>query len=340
MESGGSKRTMQTLVILTLLGLLAPAGYAQQATPPAKKPVRATPPAAKTGAPTPAKVTPPAPGEKVVIRVGPDQVTEADFNFVVEGLAPELKQTIAAQGRRPVGEQYAMMLLLAQRATSRKIESAPDFLRRMRLQRIQWLAEAEAQYMESQIEVSPEEINQFYLGNPRQFEEVQLRDIIVRKKPAGAAQDAPGLSAEQARARAASIRQAVAAGKNLNEVAQENAGSNEVFVGTQARAFRRGQLPPQMENGVFQIQSGELTEPLETGDAVVVLQKVGSRTLELKDVSEEIKSLIRRQRVQTSLADLRQKATVWMDEEFFSAPAGTSGTPGAGTPPPAPPVQR
>lgn len=340
MKSGGLKRTKLAVVLLSLLGLLAQAGYAQQATPPAKKPARATPPATKAGAPATAKPTPPPPGEKVVLRIGQDQVTDADFIFVVEGLAPDLKQTIAAQGRRPVGEQYALMLLLSQRAVERQVESSPDFNRRMKLQRIQWLAEAEATYMEGQVQVSPEEINQFYLGNSQQFEEVQVRDLVVRKKPAGGPQDAPGLSSEQARSLAASLRQAVAGGKDMKQAAQENAGSGNVFVGTDPRAFRRGQLPAQMEQAVISILNGELTQPVETEDAVVVFQRVGSRTLELKDVSGEIRSIIRRQRMQTSLADLRQKANVWMDEEFFSATPRGAGTPGATPPPGAPPVQR
>jgi len=328
MQSGTWSGTKQTLIFLLLTGLLAPAGYAQK---------RAQPKPAAGSAAT--KQTPPPPGEKVVLRVGTDQVTEADFNYLVENLGPQFKQAIATQGRRPIGEQYAMMLLLAQQAVSHKFDSSPEFRRKMAMQRIQWLAEAEVKQLESQVKLAPEEVSQYYSAHPSEFEEAQVQQIVVRKKTEGTAPGTPGLSPQEAKTRAESIRAALTAGKDIKAVAQEFQNANEVLVGTEPRTLRRGQLPAEMDRALFQVKDGELTEPLDAGQAVIVFRMVGRRSPELKEVTQEVENILRQQRVQAMLADMRQKASIWMDEAFFATPPGSPPVPAAGTPADNPPPQ-
>jgi parvulin-like peptidyl-prolyl isomerase len=319
------KRTVLTFL---LMGLMMSAGQAQQADP-AAQPAGAT-----------AKPSAPSASEKVILKVGADQVTEADFDFVVGGLSPQIQQALASEGRRPIGEQYALMLLLSQQAVAHQLDSSADFRRRLALQRVQWLAEAEVVRIESQLKITPEEISAYYSANAASFDEAQIRQVVVRKKPGGASPGTSGLSPQDAKARAEAIHAAVAGGKDFKTVAEEFQKPDEVFVSTEPRAIRRGQLPSELDTAVFQLKDGELSHPLENEQAFVLVQKVGTRRLEIKDVSQEIEGLLRRQRVQASLGDLRSKASVWMDEEFFAAPAQPASPPAQGPPAGPPPTQQ
>jgi parvulin-like peptidyl-prolyl isomerase len=301
-----------TILALLLGGLVAFNGLAQQTAPADKAAAPAAVPAADKES------------GKVILKAGTDSVTEADFDFVVSNLSPQIQQSLAAQGRRPLGEEYAMMLLLSQQAAAHKLDSTGDFRRRMAWQRIQWLAEAEVENIQSQVTVSPEEISTYYAANPEKFEEAQIRQVVVRKKRDGAPQDTPGLPAQEAKARADAIRAALAGGKDFKAVAGEFEKPNEILVGTDPRSIRRGLLPAQLDTVVFQLKDGELSQPLENEQAFILIQKLGSRKLELKDVEKEVEDLLRRQKVQSSLADLRKQGSVWMDEEFFAPPAPAS----------------
>ena len=306
-----------TVLALLLGGLVISNGLTQEAVP-----------AGESAGP----VAEPAAGKdsgKVILTAGTDSVTEGDFEFVMHTLSPQIQQSLSSQGRRPLGEEYAMMLLLSQQAVTHKLDSTEDFRRRMAWQRMQWLAEAEVENIQNQTKISPEEINAYYAAAPEKFEEAQIRQVVVRKKRDGAPQGTPGLPAQEAKARAEAIRAALAGGKDFKAVAGEFEKPNEVLVGTDPRTIRRGLLPAELDTAVFQLKDGELSQPLENEQAFILIQKLGSRRLELKDVEKEIGDVLLRQKVQTSLADLRKQASVWMDEEFFAppAPANSSAAP-------------
>ena len=315
-----------SLAIVNLLVLAVAAHGQQPAQPkPAARPAAAKPAAAATKKPparpaTPPLKTPPGPGEKVVLRVGDEQVSQADLDFVISKLSPEIRQAIARQGKEPIGAQYALMLVLAGMAISHRLDSSPDVRRQIELQRLQMLAQAEYENIVSQTKVSPEEVNQYYAGHTEEFDQAQVREVVIRKKPDGAQEGTPGLLAPEAKAKAEEIRKAFAAGGDPAKVAQDFAVPNVVQIDSQPRSIRRGQLPADLDKAAFQLKEGEVSDPFETPQALVFVQVVGRRHLELKDTSAELESRLRDQKVQASIAELRSKANLWMDEGYFAAP--------------------
>jgi parvulin-like peptidyl-prolyl isomerase len=330
-----------SLAIINLL-VLAVAAYGQQPTQPqaAARPAAAT--AAKRPAARPATAplkTPPGPGEKVVLKVGNEQVSQGDLDFVISRLSPEIKKAIAQQGKRPIGEQYALMLVLSGMAVNHRLDSSPDVRRQIELQRLQMLAQAEYESIVDQTKVNPEEVSQYYSAHPEEFDQAQVRQVVIRKKLDGAKEGTPGLLAPEAKAKAEEIRKAFAADGDAAKVAQDFSLPNVVQIDSQPRTFRRGQLPADLDKAAFQLKEGEVSGPFETPQALVLVQVVGRRHLELKDVSTEIESRLREQKVQASIAELRGKASVWIDEEYFAAPPSTPATQAPQTPAVTPPPQ-
>lgn len=316
------------LAIVSFLAL-ATAGYGQQPAQPkpaAAKPAAAT--AAKrsvTPPATPAPLkTPPAPGEKVVLKVGNEQVSEADLEFVISKLNPEIRQAVARQGKQPIGAQYALMLVLAGMAVSHRLDSSPDFRRQNELQRLQMLAQAEYENIVSQTKISPDEVNQYYAGHPGEFDQAQIRQVVIRKTPEGAKEGTPGLPAPEAKAKAEEIRKALAAGGDPAKVAQDFSVANVVQIDLQPRAVRRGQLPADLDKAAFELKDGEVSNPFETPQALVLVQVAGRRHLELKDASSDLENRLRDQKVQASIGELQNKANVWMDEQYFAAPPSSA----------------
>ena len=339
---------IQTIKALALIGFFNFGAFAQQpaqpkpATAPAANPAKAaaTPSAKKPTTPTataeaksaaPPVQTTQSSSEKVVLRVGEKEVTQSDLDSLLAKLNPQVQQTIARQGKRPFGEQYAMMLILSSQAVDHHLDSSPEVQRQLALQRMQMLAQAEYDALTKQAKLSPEETNKYFTEHPTEFEEVKVRQVVLRKKADGAAADAPGLSIPDARARADEIRKSLIAGTDANKVVKDFSVPNVIVIDAEPRNVRRGQLLPELDKAVFQLKDGEISDLVETPQVFVMAQAISRRNLELKDASKEIENKLLQQKLEAALADLRQKNPIWMDDAYFAAP----GAPAAPVAPPA-----
>jgi len=336
-----------SLAIISFLALAIAASGQQAAPPKPRAPSTTAKPAAATAAKTPATrlpapppKTPPGPGEKVVLKVGSEQVSQVDLDFVVSRLSPEIRQAIARQGKRPIGEQYALMLVLSSMAVSRRLDSSPDIRRQIDLQRLQLLAQAAYETIVGQTKVSPEEVSQYYSAHPDEFDQAQVRQVVIRKRPDGANEGTPGLLAQEAKAKAEEIRKAFAAGGDAAKATQDLSIPNVVQIDVEPRTIRRGQLPADLDKAAFQLKDGEISDTFETPQALVLVQVAGRRHLELKETSTEIENRLREQKVQAAIDELRSKTSVWMDEEYFAAPPATPAIQPPQTPAVTPPPQQ
>jgi peptidyl-prolyl cis-trans isomerase C len=308
---------MKTLIVRLILAAISlvlagiPASVrAQQPSSPAGSPGPSTPA-------TPAKSA--AAPDKVVLKVGDQQLTRADLDFLFASLSPQVQQTVATQGRRPVGEQYALMLLLSQEALKGHLDSTPAFRQQAELQRHQMLAQAEYTHLMSQTVVSPAEVSQYYSTHAGRFEEAQVRQVVVRKRAEGAKEGTPGFPPPAAQARMEAIRKAMAAGTDAQKVAQDFGDQKNVQIDTNPRTIRHGQLPPNLEKAAFELKDGELSQPLEVAQAIVLFQLIGHRSAELKQVSADIENTLRQEKLDATVADLKKTTVIWMDQDYFQA---------------------
>jgi len=324
------------LAIIMLLGLVAAPAFAEQASTPAKPATTPTAPSAskqsKEAAPTPSAAISP---EKVVLKVGEAQVTKADIDFLVSNLKPQDQHNLATQGLRPLADEYVRMLLLSQQAINDHLESAPGIRERIQLQRQQMLAQAEYQKIAAEIKVSPEEISQYFTAHQSEFETAQVREFVIRKKAEGAKEPAVGLSPGEAQAKADSIRKALAAGTDAKKVKQDFELANVVMIDPEAHPVKHGQLLPPLDKAAFELKDGQVSEPMDTPQAIVFLQVVGHNHQEQKDAAAEIENSLKQKKLEAAFADLRQKTNVWMDDDYFKAqaavsPASTPQAPAAG----------
>ena len=268
--------------------------------------------------------------QKVVMTVGNVKVTRAEMDSLIQNLNPQLRQAVAAQGRGSLGQEYSLMILLSQKAVREHLDASPDLQREIALQRHQTLAQAEYRNLESHTSVNPEEISNFYTAHKEDFEVASIREFVVRKKAPDAKADDPGLSPEAAKARLDSIRKAIVAGTAVDQVAKQFDVPNVVMVEPEPRTIHRGQLLPALDKQAFELSANQFSEPVDTPQALVEIQVVSHQQPELKDVSAEIENTLRQQKVQAALDDLKAKANIWMDPDYFrSATASEAATPGA-----------
>lgn len=308
------------LALLALLPsvLWVVAGRSQTSPPPPA----ASQPASAPAAAAPAKAkSPETPPDKVVMRVGGQSVTAAEIESVVRTLPIAFQRTAATQGMQIVGDQYATLLALSQKAVSQGLDQTPEFKQKLALQRVEWLAQAEYQGLGSTVKVMPEEISQYYAQHPKDFEEVQVRQVSVLKQTPGAkGATTRGLPEAEAHTRIEAIRTALAAGQDPAKVADQYKLPNVVFFDPNPRPFRHGQLAGDMDKAAWSLQDGQVSEIQNNPMNLYFLQVVKHEQPAQKDVEKEIENKIRGQKFDDAVAQLKKDANIWLDPQFFAPP--------------------
>jgi parvulin-like peptidyl-prolyl isomerase len=318
MKSKSSKTNWIGLVLL-MSAMVVSTAYGQD------QPV-ATAPAAP-----PATESQPGAASRVVLRVGGQEVTQADMDFLISTLNPQEQAALKAQGLAPVGNEYALLMVLSQRAVADHLDKEASIRQRVALERMKLLAQAEYQNLAKHIQISPADVSQYFAAHKDEFDEAEIREILIRKKPAGAAANAAGFSSADAHAKLSTIAKALAAGTDIQQVAKQYDVPNVVMVDTQTQTVRKGQLLPALDKAAFTLQNGQVSDPIETPQAVVAIQVVGHKPPDLTAASQEIENILRQQQLQGELANLKKSANIWMDQSYFGekpeAPsAGSSAT--------------
>jgi hypothetical protein len=271
------------------------------------------------GSPSSSTATPAL--SRIVLKAGGRSVTQADIEFFIHNLDQQSQRALAQQGLRVLGEQYALMLVLAQEATSKHLNETAGFRRQMEAQQERMLAQAEFQDLQQQTKVSSEEISQYYATHGADFDVIQARQIVVRTKPQDAKEATPGMTVEEGRARVEAIKKALASGTDPAQVGKDFAIANQVWVEAEPRTFRQSASLLPLQKAAFKLKDGEFTETQQVGGTLTVLQVVGHRRLELKDTSQEIEDMVRNQKLNTEIKELKTKSNIWMDETYFKTPA-------------------
>jgi len=230
--------------------------------------------------------------------------------------ALEAQQGPADLSRRAIGDNYASLLMLSQQAVSHHLDSSPEVVRQLAIDRTQILSNAEFASLKQQAKPTPEEISRYYSAHQADFDLVQIRRVFIWKR-AEDSKDDRGLSAQDAKALADAIRQAFASGSDPRKLTHD---TNDVVLDIDPLTFQRGELPPKMEEAAFALKEGEWSVFEDTPGILVLLQSVKRSRKELKEVSAQIEKKLQAQELQEELDSLKKNVGIWMDEQYFAPP--------------------
>jgi len=304
-----ARRVSFPIVLTVILTLVATASRAQQNT-------------GTNPAPSSANSTPSQQGssgsDRVVLKVGNLQVTEGEFESRIndiEGGDPDKKAT-SDKDRRKLGDDYASVLMLSQQAVASHLDSSPEVIRQLAIARMQVLSDAQFASLMRQAEPSSAEVEQYYSAHLADYDQAQIRRLFIWKRRDNS-KDASALTTQAARARADQIRQAYASGTDVRKLSEDLRKSGDGMLDPQPLTFPRGELSPHMEKIAFALKQGEWAEVEDTPARLLLVQLVKLERRPLRDVSGSIEKELQAQKMQALLDDLKKKAGIWMDEQYF-----------------------
>ncbi len=256
----------------------------------------------------------------VVLKVGDAQVTEEEFESRVKDIEPQggdsEEKTPVAKDRRKLGDDYASVLMLSQQALASHLDSSPEVSRELAVARMQVLSDAEFASLMRAAKPSFEEVSQYYAAHLSDYDEVQIRRLFVWKQRENS-KNAPVLTSQAVRTRADQVRQAYAAGTSAQKLADDLRKSGDGMLDPEPLSFPRGELSPQMEKVAFGLTEGGWAEVEDTPARLLVIQLVKRDRQQLGQVSSHIETELQAQKLQAMLDDLKKKAGIWMDEQYF-----------------------
>jgi parvulin-like peptidyl-prolyl isomerase len=286
------------------------------------------------------------PQDKVVLKVGLQKFTKADIDYVVEHfLDPRSQRAMEIQGKKDFGDHYAMLVALSHQAHILHLDQTPEFTRKLALQKQQAEAQAAFEEINKQATVTPQEVGEYYMEHSADYEQITLRQIIVRKKaptppaaPGSAAPPAtnPGLPPEEAKARAEAIHKELVAGTDIQKIMDEFKAPGDVIIDAEPRKVNRSGLPPEIAKVAFALKDGEVSELQDLPHMVVIFQVIKHINPDPKEVTPEIERTLHQKKVDAAIAEVKMKAAVWMDEQYFGPPSRPAPAPIMAAPAPAP----
>jgi peptidyl-prolyl cis-trans isomerase C len=300
---------VRTASYILLIGLLTGVSYAQAAG--SSNP--ATP--SDGSASTPATTTSAA-SDRVILKAGNVQVTQAEFESRIKDIEPQGEEAPSDKDRRKLGDDYASVLMLSQQAIASHLDSSPEVARQLAVARMQVLSDTEFASLMRQALPTFEEISKYYSDHLPDYDQVQIRRLFIWKKRDNS-KNATVLSSQAARARADQFRQAYATGTSGKKMADDLRKSGDGMFDADPITFPRGELSPHMEKVAFALKPGEWSEVEDTPAAFLLIQLVKRDREQLGQVSSRIEKDLQGEKMQALLDDLKKKSGIWLDEQYF-----------------------
>ncbi len=166
----------------------------------------------------------------------------------------------------------------------------------------------------SRVDISPDEVKQYYDAHPQEFtlpERVTLSEISVSTE---------GKIPEEfaaLRSKAEGLRTSVINGDDFGQVARLYSQGSTAKDGGAIGTFKRGDLPPQIEDVVFQMSRAQITDVIQTRtdfEFLLVDDHLQAGLQPLDKVEADIRNTIHAQKVQPLLrdylAELREQSNI------------------------------
>jgi peptidyl-prolyl cis-trans isomerase C len=273
---------------------------------------------------------PDVPPDTVILRIGDEKITAGEFASFIDTLPEQVRGQARGSARKQLAENLIKVKLIAQEARRKQADQEKPFKIQAAYQVDNLLAVYYLNNYLKTAKVSDDEMKKYYDEHKKDYETMRARHILIRfagsqvpLKP-----NQKELTEQEALAKAQELRKRLQAGADFAQVAKEESddagsGANGGSLGE----FRHGAMVGPFDEAAGKLPLGEISEPVKTpyGYHIIQVQARAAKTYD--EVKDEIDKKVRPQLTDKLIAELRTKAPVTMDENYFNV-----GTPSAPTP--------
>jgi peptidyl-prolyl cis-trans isomerase C len=280
-------------------------------------------------------VGPAVPPDKVVLTVGDQKITAAQFDQIIASLPPQYQANARGAGRKQFADNVVRILILSQEGRRRKLDETPAFKTQSMFQTSNLLAGLTYDQIGKDSKLDPADVQKYYDSHKSDFERVKARHILIRAQgsPIAVRPGQKDLPDAEALAKAQEIRKKIEAGADFAELArQESDDTSSGQNGGDLGLFGHNQMVPPFEEAAFNMKAGELSQPVKTPFGYHIIKVEARENKTLEEMRPEIEKRLRPDMAQKVMESLQKGAAVQYDTEFFGPAAAASPTPPAPVP--------
>jgi peptidyl-prolyl cis-trans isomerase C len=297
-----------------------PASPAPAPAKPASTPAQPTVTLSADNAPPAA--APVLPPDKVVLTVGDQKMTYAQFEAIVNSLPEQSRATARGPARKQFAENLVRIMVLSEEGKRRKIDQSPTYKIQSAFQAQNVLAGAAYEDINKNMKVDDAELRKYYDEHKQEFEQVHARHILIRMQgsPVPVRPGQKDLTDAEALAKAQELRKKIVAGADFATLAiAESDDQGSGAKGGDLGFFKKQQMVPTFEQAAFAMKPGELSEPVKTQFGYHIIKVEAHEDKSLEDVRADLETRLRPEMVRKYMDDLQQKTAVTYDPEMFGA---------------------
>lgn len=251
-------------------------------------------------------------GGTVVAKVGSEEITTEELYESLESLPPKqrLLYQSSPQRLKDYLDAYINQMLLHKEAERRGLDRREDIRENLEKYKKQLLIRAIGQEITNQ-EFNEEEIKRYYGENSKSFEQIRASQIFIKATPDG------GITEDDARAKAELITKRARAGEKFENLVEEFSDDpRSKRKGGDLGYISRGRLPLEIENEIFNLKEGEISNPIETPNGFYIIKVTqGTKIPPLEQVKGRIQLDLRKRIFSEYAKSLREKIGVEIFED-------------------------
>jgi parvulin-like peptidyl-prolyl isomerase len=266
----------------------------------------------------PAVTVPPG---AVVVTVGTEKLTRAQFEEILAALAENGRAATTPAAKRQVADQVGEIMGLAQEARKRKVDEAPGVKQMMVISSDQVLANALAKRVSNELKIDDAALHAYYDAHTGDYEEAKASHILIRFKGARVPlkPNQKDLTEEEALAKAQDIRKQLLAGGDFAAIAKAESDDSGASTngGSLGPPFPRGKMVPQFDQAVFSLPVGQISEPVKSpfGYHIIKVEERKAKTFE--EARSEVEKKLRPELIKVAMDKVKKDTPVTLDDSYF-----------------------
>jgi parvulin-like peptidyl-prolyl isomerase len=261
------------------------------------------------------------PPEAVVVTVGSEKLTRAQFEQILAALADNGRAAATPAAKRQVADQLGEVMALAQEARKRKLDQSPVVQQMLVIQTDQLLANALGKQISSELKIDDAALKAYYEQHKSEYELAKASHILIRFKGSRVPlkPDQKDLTEEEALAKAQDIHKRLLAGGDFAAIAKAESDDSGAAAngGSLGAAFPRGKMVPQFDQVVFSLPVGQLSEPAKTpfGYHIIKVEERNTKTFE--EARPDLEKKMRPEMTREAMDKMRKQTPVSLDDSYF-----------------------
>jgi peptidyl-prolyl cis-trans isomerase C len=254
----------------------------------------------------------------VIMHVNGEAVTEEEFRASFAGLPEQVQQQFAGeQGQQAAAERMVGLKILEQEARRQGLDKDPKVQAQLALGHTNVLAEAAF----SKLTKPPTdaEVRAFYEQNKSKLERIELSHILIAYQ-GGTVPPRAGapLTPDAAMQKAQAVEQKLKAGGDFAALAKQvSDDASSAAVGGALGAVSPGQLPPELDQVVFSLPQGQVSQPVPSRFGIHIFKVTKKESQPLEQVREALAQRVGQKAAMDRIDALRKGAKVDFDPKFF-----------------------